>query len=152
MRTISESTISRWTSSIQIRSVACCSGWCMISCLYPPSPQGCPLDFFRLMQYKSGGGRYVHCPCEDRHPPRLESIVKFCEEAAEWLSRSHEHVVVGHCRSSLGCSAEATMMACLLLRTKQRSSVLDALQAVADVRMQDSDVYKMVTPSQRQYV
>lgn len=102
------------------------------------------------LQYKSGGGDYTHHPCEERQPPRLEYIVKFCEEATEWLASSHENVVVCHCRSGIGCSA--TMMACLLLRTKQRDTVLDALQAVADARVQNGDIYKMVTPSQRQYV
>lgn len=56
--------------------------------------------------------RVKRFPFEDHGIPPLTTIVKFCEDAAQWLDSSEGNVVAMHCKAGKG---RAGLMACCLL-------------------------------------
>lgn len=87
-------------------------------------------------------------PFPDHQAPPFTTLVNFCEDAAEYLSRDEKNAVAIHCKAGKGRTG--TVIAALLLRLKLADNAITALEIYAKERTTDSQ--GVTIPSQRRYV
>jgi phosphatidylinositol-3,4,5-trisphosphate 3-phosphatase/dual-specificity protein phosphatase PTEN len=81
---------------------------------------------------------------KDHRAPQLSTVVDFCEDAYEYLSRDPENVVIVHCKAGKGRTG--VMIASLLVRI----GTAKAIKIYGDQRTLDGR--GVTIPSQRRYV
>ena len=79
-------------------------------------------------------------PFEDHSPPLMSELVYFCQEAATWMARHPENVVVVHCKGGKGRTG--VMIAGLIMWTGHRKIALDALELFTFRRTSNYDPTK----------
>lgn len=87
-------------------------------------------------------------PFLDHHPPRLNSMLSFCENVDAWCTRDPDHVAVVHCKAGKGRTG--VMICAYLLYSQMCSTPEDALEFYAQKRTKNT--HGVTIPSQRRYV
>jgi phosphatidylinositol-3,4,5-trisphosphate 3-phosphatase/dual-specificity protein phosphatase PTEN len=85
---------------------------------------------------------------KDHRAPQLSTVVDFCEDAYEYLSRDPENVVIVHCKAGKGRTG--VMIASLLVRIGTAKDAAEAIKIYGDQRTLDGR--GVTIPSQRRYV
>eukprot|EP01119_Soliformovum_irregulare_P023718 TRINITY_DN8344_c0_g1_i5.p1 TRINITY_DN8344_c0_g1~~TRINITY_DN8344_c0_g1_i5.p1 ORF type:complete len:308 (+),score=58.82 TRINITY_DN8344_c0_g1_i5:283-1206(+) len=94
------------------------------------------------------GGRVVHFPITDHHPPPLSMLMSILQSMSQWLAADSENVVVVHCLAGKGRTG--TIIASYLLWSQVIDTAESALDFFASRRSQSHQ--GVMVPSQRRYV
>lgn len=82
--------------------------------------------------------KVANYPFLDHQAPPFSYLIDFCEDAAEFLSKDPNNVIVVHCKAGKGRTG--TMIACVLLHLGEAKDAAEAVEIYGKKRSSDEKV------------